>query len=245
MKAKPREHPLEFLNRLDEKRNVILTRYRLDGISGIVLNELTRQLDAHLVRIFLYGIHPSLGAHLQSLQCQALDDTRLKLINDCGIILSQLKLPNTPENNTDTITNNHHNNHRQKKPWRQPHTYSKNNYTSQPFHRYNHYYPPNLNHHSPQIPQITHPNYNQLTYPQIQFNRPNPSNFPSKPFNPHSQNTVSMKTVRPRHELTITEMNQKNEVSELKKQIETLNKSVSQLTEHFLELGTHHHPPDP
>lgn len=95
MKAYSREHPLEFLNRLDEKRTVVLTRYRLDNIHGEALAQLQRQLDATLVRTLQHGVHPTLGAHLQVLGIRNLEDARSKLINDCSIVLEQLNQRDT------------------------------------------------------------------------------------------------------------------------------------------------------
>lgn len=99
MKSYSNEHPIEFVNRLDEKRTTVLTKYKLDGISGELLNNLMRQLNATLTRTLIHGVHPVLGSHLQILQIQNLDDARHKLINDCSIVLRNLNF----KSNVDTI----------------------------------------------------------------------------------------------------------------------------------------------
>ncbi|RZF38379.1 hypothetical protein LSTR_LSTR015087 [Laodelphax striatellus] len=96
------EHPIEFLNRLEEKRTHVLTKYKIDGVSGELLKNLINQLNATLVNTFVHGVHPTLGSHLQVLQIQNLDDARSKLINDCSIVLQQLNLNRT----TDLINRN-------------------------------------------------------------------------------------------------------------------------------------------
>lgn len=95
MKCRPREHPIEFFNRLEEKRTTVITRYKLDGITDDLLTDLTRQLNATLIRTLTHGVHPTLGSHLQLLQIKTLKDARNKLINDCSIVLQQLKFSTT------------------------------------------------------------------------------------------------------------------------------------------------------
>ncbi|XP_039287509.1 uncharacterized protein LOC120352068 [Nilaparvata lugens] len=90
-----REHPIDFLNRLEEKRTHVITKYKIDGVSGELLTNLIHQLNATLVNTFVHGVHPTLGSHLQVLQIQNLDDARSKLINDCSIVLNQLNLNRT------------------------------------------------------------------------------------------------------------------------------------------------------
>lgn len=112
MKSNNREHPIEFLNKLDEKRTNVITRYKLDRVHNPILTMLTEQLDATLVRTLLHGIHPTLGSHLQVLQPKNLEDARTKLINDCSIVLEQLRYNSTLDvinkNDTRRPQNNPH-----------------------------------------------------------------------------------------------------------------------------------------
>lgn len=58
----------------------------LDELSGIILTDLTGQLGVHVERVFFYGDYSTQGAHLRSLQCHTLDDTRTKIISDCAVL---------------------------------------------------------------------------------------------------------------------------------------------------------------
>lgn len=107
MRARPREHPIDFLNGSEEKRSTVITRYRLAGVSGNLLKHLTQQLNATLVRSSVHGVLPSLGSHLQVLKINDLDEASNSLINDCSIILQQLKYSSTIDtvNRSDTKKN--------------------------------------------------------------------------------------------------------------------------------------------
>jgi hypothetical protein len=102
MKSHHKESPIDFLNRLSEKRTTVLTKYKLDNISGETLTRLITQLDFTLVRTLCYGVHPQLGEYLQILQINNLDDARHKLINDCTLIMNRLK-----HRESDKLNQNH------------------------------------------------------------------------------------------------------------------------------------------
>lgn len=65
MQVHPKEHPIDFLNTLEEKKSTVITRYRLDGVFGDLLKYLMQQLSANLVGTLVHGVHPTLGSHLQ------------------------------------------------------------------------------------------------------------------------------------------------------------------------------------
>lgn len=246
MKSNNREHPIEFLNKLDEKRTNVITRYKLDGVHNPILTMLTEQLDATLVRTLLHGIHPTLGSHLQVLQPKNLEDARTKLINDCSIVLEQLRYNSTLDviNKNDT-----------RRPQNIPHfkipNYEPPKVPSKPYHN---------------KPSNQKPHYNYYNQPMRQPNPWNPKpNFPQpnyqrNSYQPHhpnwfSQNTVSMKTQNStpnfrnyKSPQEMTYIKEAPETEKMQTQLNQLTDAVSNITErfnHFLDLGRHPtKPPD-
>lgn len=169
---------------MDEKRTIIVTRYKIDRVEEDLLKQLLTQLDATLVRTFVHGVHPTLGAHLQVLKIQNLNDARSKLINDCSIILTQLKHNSTFEamNKLDVQKfkpnfniPNFKPNFNQQPPKFQPPTFQQQ---PKPFNNFN-----NFNQYRPQF---------QRSYQQPQFQQNSPKW--------NSQNTVSMRSVQPQRQ---------------------------------------------
>lgn len=253
MKSFHREHPIEFLNRLDEKRTHVVTKYRLDGLTQPVLGILTEQLNTTIIRTLVHGVHPQLGAHLQVLGPKDLDEARSMLINNCNIVLQQLRFGTSIDliNKFDfkrySPAPNFHKNPNLIRPIR-------NNYQSN---------------FSPQNTQNFRPQYT----PRFPSNHPN---NPEHPFNRsrqnfdrgenqkwNSQNTVSMRTVNSRKQfdhkkyLSPYELNHVSESvnphmeenARLQSQIQDLSNTVSKLSDtlhHFLEVGptSHESPPN-
>lgn len=213
MKSYQREHPIEFLNRLNEKRTNVITKYKLDGVTGLLLENLICQLNATLVNTFVHGVHPTLGSHLQVLQVQDLDDARNKLINDCSIVLQQLRYKTTIEtmnrvdsrkhsNNTTTFRNPNYEQNFQKQ-WSHDNSFEQ---THRPFQSRQQFSPHNVQQTNfPQNfqqnfsnqsfqKQNYRPNFQQQRFPQQSFQQQNSNFKPNTQVS--SSNTVSMRTQR-------------------------------------------------
>nr|XP_014293182.1 uncharacterized protein LOC106691804 [Halyomorpha halys] len=90
MKPYPKEHPINFLNRLEEKR-INLFYIMFGCMTGYELENLTHELNYTLVITLINGVHPLLRWHLESFQIEDLDDARDILMNKCGKIFKRLK----------------------------------------------------------------------------------------------------------------------------------------------------------
>lgn len=268
MKSYPKEHPIEFINRLDEKRTTVITRYRIDGISGELLKQLTDQLNATLVRTLIHGVHPSLGSHLQVLQIQDLEDARSKLINDCSIILDNLKYSTSIDivNKLDLRKYN-----QPSMPFRIPnHDFTRSRVPVQNFQGYSgNIQPPAFSWpgHSFQNPNSQQQNYfrNQtpnFRNPQPHFQAHNFTHTNTRPqynqisnnrpqYNPkwNSQNTVSMRTVRSNKPFQkrdnfispyeITYLEEEKNNESSTESIRSMQGQINSLTEAVSKLTTH------
>ncbi|XP_039299115.1 putative uncharacterized protein DDB_G0286901 [Nilaparvata lugens] len=90
MKSHQKEHPIQFINRLQQKRTVIISRHKLDGLTGPILETISSQLDKQIVMILVEGINHQLGAHLQTLGIKDLSDARQAIINKSSAYLKHL-----------------------------------------------------------------------------------------------------------------------------------------------------------
>jgi hypothetical protein len=85
VKSKSNQHPLEFLDFLNAKRNVIITKYRLENVDAKLLPPLIEQLEKQLVLIFLKNIPSSLAMQLECMRAQTLESCRVHLTQHCSV----------------------------------------------------------------------------------------------------------------------------------------------------------------
>jgi hypothetical protein len=85
IKSRPNQHPLEFLDFLNSKRNIVITKYRLDNVAKDLLVPLIEQLDKQLVLIYLKNISDNLAMQLECMRAQTLEECRLFLTQNCVV----------------------------------------------------------------------------------------------------------------------------------------------------------------
>lgn len=249
----PRESPIEFVNRIQEIRNLVFIRLKLDGLSADILKEFMTRIDKEIIFHILKCLPPTLSNHIMIFNPNNLEEVRSIIYNKCSFILANL-------NSSFTKKSNHHT---FKKHTQQNYRPFKTNYV--PNYHYNYNPPPNYQYNFPSntqnIPHNTQRAIEQKPVPSFQQRQPsnrvfqNPNSV-NHPFNRHrpimpsfSQNTdVTMRTWnRPNtknwfgpHELTyIQNQNEEpveNKQSEQQLQQQQQNEKIKQLEEQLHQL---------
>lgn len=83
-------HPLEFLNQIQGKLVKVQARYELDGITGILLTQLSEQLNKQALKVLTNQLPRQLGLFLLHRNAQTLEEARQMLINDSELLLRDL-----------------------------------------------------------------------------------------------------------------------------------------------------------
>jgi hypothetical protein len=107
IKSKSNQHPLEFLDFLNSKRNIIITKYRLENIDEKLLPALIEQLEKQLVLIYLKNISSSLAMQLECMRAHTLEECRVHLTQNCSVGLEN-SLKSKYANNNASYNKPHH-----------------------------------------------------------------------------------------------------------------------------------------
>lgn len=118
LKPNPKQHPLVFVNTLEEKRTTIICRHKLDGVHGEFLDFVTNQLDKQVINVLVEGLPYQLGAHLQTLRVKNLQDARQAIISESNAVLKHLNFSTDVSKmhykSYNTHDKSHHNNNQSK-----------------------------------------------------------------------------------------------------------------------------------
>jgi hypothetical protein len=79
------QHPLEFLDYVVSRRNIIITKYKLEKTDEVALKTLIDQLEKQVVLIFLKNIPEQLAMQLECMKVQTLEECRRHLTQTCTI----------------------------------------------------------------------------------------------------------------------------------------------------------------
>lgn len=193
-----REHPLDFLQRLDRNRTLIISRHRIDKTTN------RETVIAHLETNLLYHFFTNMPLHIRTYlmtktgQLKNLDDLRNLIQNENHLLFDDLISSGSMNRAGDRVHHNDHNN-KYNKPKTKYNNYRKpqntrHYYQPPPFeYRKPHYnHPQHHYYNSPQQSQhqLTEPpKIREITYPQNEPTNINNNNVPNynKEWHPRDQ----------------------------------------------------------
>lgn len=219
---RPREHPLDFLHRLDKNRTLIISRHRIDRT--VNRETVINHLEANL----LYHFYTNMPLHIRTYlmtktsQLKNLDDLRNLIQNENHLLFDDLISSGCMNKAGERVNSEHDNSHKKK----QGNKFSKPQYKKQyykPRYEQPRYYEPHQQYYEPRYEQpqakpreITYPQENQYVpthnkewHPKDQHAYFNNSgrykqnysrryNNQQRPYNGRTNQTVSMPTEQSR-----------------------------------------------
>ncbi|KAK9506340.1 hypothetical protein O3M35_008296 [Rhynocoris fuscipes] len=137
-----RESPIDFVNRIQELRNLVYIRLKLDGLTDDNINQFMSRVDKEIIFHIFKCLPAPLSNHIMIFSPNTLDEIRSIIYNKCSFIISNLNSNhNKKSNNSQNFRKSPPQNHKFNfKP-------SQNYYSPIPINSYN--YSPNHNYIQP------------------------------------------------------------------------------------------------
>lgn len=250
------EFPTDFINRIAKLRSLIFSRIHIDeeiADKRTLMDYQDREINNHI----LVNLHPQLSDFLAHMTLKNIENIRNAIQNDCSHIIERLYNHNNrgndrKRNETKPIeTKRYKNYNNDRRDYNNYRNYNErrdyNNYRDYNYQReYNNYrdyndrrdfYRNDNRQNRPDYKSYEEKRYDSRPEQRVwhhrnhwQQNDKTKEQFPSQPFNPNSQNTVSMRTVRSNNQ-QLHHVEPTEGTSQIQEQVDQLTKRF----EHFLE----------
>ncbi|XP_066904003.1 uncharacterized protein, partial [Halyomorpha halys] len=83
-----KESPIEFVNRIQELRNLVYIRLKLDGLSLEIITEIMNRTDKEIIYHIYKCLPSTLSNHIMIFDPKTLDEVRSIIYNKCSLIIA-------------------------------------------------------------------------------------------------------------------------------------------------------------